>query len=114
MNQDNSFLYRIRSLFSNQNKNIKLLKIFSEAIHPILHDIFTNLVWDDKRSHESLKDYIFRQHSPPSNKEIKEYEEAFDLGQKKKIDENKYCDRFDISLYFKAFLLTAKYNSKLT
>ncbi|CAL4062951.1 unnamed protein product [Meganyctiphanes norvegica] len=38
---------------------------------------------------------------------------AFDIGQRMKIDCNPQCNRFDISLYYKSILLTTKYNSKL-
>lgn len=95
----------------NKQKNVKLLIIFAEVIHPTLHDLFTNLIWETKQQSESLKEFIFRQPSPLSNKK---YKSVFDVGQRKKIDMDHQCDTFDISLYYKSYLFTAKYNSKLS
>lgn len=101
------------SLTKQQYENVQVQKIIEEIFHPTLNDVFTNLIWENKTHHETLKDYIFRHYVHPAHIK-KDYRTAFDSGQKNKIDTNPKCDRFDISLYYKSFLITAKYNPKLS
>jgi len=105
-----SFLPKKKSNTSKQLMNFLLQKVFEEVIHPSLHHIFTNLIWENKLDTETLQDFMDKQVPPPSNKE---YKNAFDKGQKTKILNNPECDEFDISLYYKALLVSAKYNTKL-
>ncbi|CAL4074687.1 unnamed protein product [Meganyctiphanes norvegica] len=81
-----------------------------EVIHPTLHNVYTKLIWDSKLETETLKDYLFRQISPPSNSN---YKKIFDKGQIEKIDSNPQCNEFDISLYFSCISLSAEYNCKM-
>lgn len=105
-----NFLPKKKPITSKQLKNFLLQKVFEEVIHPTLHHIFTKIIWENKLDSETLKDFMDKQASPPSNKE---YKNAFDKGQMTKIVNNPECNEFDISLYFKSLLITSKYNTKL-
>lgn len=105
-----SFLPKKKLITSKQLKNFLLIKVFEEVIHPTLNHIFTNMIWENKKATETLKEFMDRQASPPSNKE---YKNSFDKGQMTKIINNPECKEFDISLYFKSILVSAKYNTKL-
>merc|ERR1712180_348811 len=94
------FCYII-SLFSagqdptlKQYKNFVFQRIFDEVIRPTVHDEFVNVIWEDKLHNETLKNYMKRVGSFPSN--VK-YKKAFDQGQLEKIDMNPQCNNFDIS-----------------
>lgn len=99
-----------QSTTPDQHSNFLLLKIFESIVHPTLHDVFTKFIWRSKLKSETLRMFIFRQASAPSNTD---YKKIFDKGQRDKINTDPSCIRFDTSLYYKSLLLTAQYNHEL-
>jgi len=92
-----------------EHRNLLLLKVYKDVVKPTLFDVF-NIIWVHKKNTETLKDYLFRQISPPSNGD---YNSVFNKDQREKIDKNPSCDKYDVSLLFASFSLSAEYNSKL-
>lgn len=98
-----------QSISLTEHKNFLLQKVFKTVIQPTLLDVFY-LICEHKTKTETLKDYLFRQSSPPSNGQYKSF---FNKGQIEKIDKNPSGDEYDMSLFFACFPLIAGYNSKL-
>lgn len=85
------------------------MNVFNEVINPTLLDILY-VICDHKSKTETLKNYLFRQITPPSNKA---YNKFFNKGQLDQIDSNPLGNEFDVSLFAASFPLIAEYNTKL-
>ncbi|CAL4124760.1 unnamed protein product, partial [Meganyctiphanes norvegica] len=101
---------KCQTILHEQHKNVLLHKTFVDVIHPTLHAVFTNKLWEGKCDTQTIKNYFFTKIQGLSNNVFKK---DFNKGQLKKIDINPQCHEFDISLYFSSILLSAECNSKL-
>lgn len=96
---------------TEEYENFNEQKVFKEVVHPTLHVVFTKLIWNPppKLPTETLKNYMFNQNPPPSNREWK----VFDNDQQAKIDRNPECNKFDINLLIRSMQLSEKYSPTL-